>query len=366
MKHVESYFSSRAALLALIVIAAIGMPGRAAERRQVQYTQQPKEQAGQKPQVSNDEMQEAKKVDGAADAAGRLRAAADFVKKYPKSTLMDTIAKLVASKISETQDPNQVTSLCEQFLTIFKNTPQAKLIYSVEIDAYNKANKPDDALRVELKELDEDLAGLATQPNSDDLPLLTRVVSLAMELVKHNNGKYVGAIQQYGARAISLIEADKKPADLSDSQWADYKTRVLPQIYQSLGLVALMLQKDEDARLKLEKAVELNPSDAFSYYLLGTIADNEYQETYKKYKGMLPGAEQQATLKKALEQMDKTIDLFAHAVALSEGNQQTQALHDKALQDLQVYYNYRHKDKGSAGMQELINKYKKPASSSGA
>jgi tetratricopeptide (TPR) repeat protein len=365
MKQNQSFSIYRPALLALTIIACASLPGRSAASSPRQYPQQqPQNQAAPKPQTSNDELEDGKKVEAAADAASRLQAAGEFVKKYPKSNLMDTVAKLVAAKIAETPDPNQKAAFCETFLTLFQGTPQARVIYPIEIEAYSSANKPDDALRVEQRELDESLAGLASQQNPDDVQLLTRVVSLGIELVKRNNPKYVGPVQQYGAKAIQLIEADKKPADLSDSSWADYKTKVLPQIYQSLGLIALMLQKQDEAKPKLEKAIQLNPSDAFSYYLLGTISDNQYQATYQKYKGMTAGAEREATLNKALEQMDQTIDLFAHAVALSEGNPNTQALHDRAIQDLQLYYNFRHKDKGPAGMQELINKYKKPNAAS--
>jgi tetratricopeptide (TPR) repeat protein len=330
------------------------MPCWSGARPLLQYAQQqPQNQSGPKPQVSSDELQEGKKVEAAGDAAGRLQAAGEFVKKYPKSGLMDTLARMVAAKIADTEDPAQKANFCETFLTIFKGTPQAGLIYPIQVEAYIKANKADDALRV---------AGIAIKQNPGDVVLLSNIVSWGIEQIRQNNRNYVGPVQEYGAKAIELIEADKKPADLTDANWSDYKTKVLPQIYQSLGLVALMQEKNEEARPKLERAIQLNPSDAFSYYLLGSISDNEYQASYQKYKGMLPGADRDATLKKALEQMDKTIDLFAHAVGLSEGDPKTQALHDKALQDLQLYYNYRHKDKGAAGLQELINKYKKPGS----
>ena len=370
MKQTPSFSLRRLALFAMATIACASLPGSSGaaplvrlaqqypqqqSQQQQSQQQQPKEQAGARPQVSNDELQEGKKVEAANDATSRLQAAGEFVKKYPKSSLMDTVAKLVAAKIAETQDPAQKATFCETFLTVFKEPAQAKLIYPVEVEAYVKANKPNDALRV---------AGIALKENPDDVMLLSNMVSLGLEQIKRGDRNYVGPVQQYGAKAVELIEADKKPADLNDTSWADYKTKVLPQIYQSLGLVALMQEKSDEAKPKLEKAIQLNPSDAFSYYLLGSISDNEYQTSYQKYKGMLPGGDRDATLKKALEQMDQTIDLFAHAVALSEGNPQTQALHDKALQDLQLYYNYRHKDKGPAGMQELINKYKRPAASS--
>jgi tetratricopeptide (TPR) repeat protein len=357
MTQIETFPRRQPSLFALVLIAfatgsALAGPGS----RTAQYQQQTQPPAGAKSQVSNDELQEGKKVESAADAAGRLQAAAEFVKKYPKSSLMDTVAKLVAAKIVETQDSAQKAAFCETYLTVFKNTPQAKLIYGIEIEALIKSNKGDDALRV---------AGTALQQNPDDVQLLSNMVSWGIDQIKHGDRKFVEPVQRYGSKAIQLIEDNKKPADLSEQNWTDYKNTVLPQIYQSLGLVALMLEKGDEAKPLLLKAVQLNGSDAFSYYLLGTISDNEYQQTYQKYKGTLPGSERDATLKKALEQMDQTIDLFAHAVALSEGNPQNQPLHDRALKDLELYYNYRHKDKGPAGLQELINKYKKPTTSPG-
>src|SRR5262245_8919696 len=369
MKQIQSLSLHRHARFAMAMAACALLPGWSSAAPVMRYHQQypqqqsqqhPQQQAqepsGPKPQVSNDELQEAKKIEAASDAASRLQAAGEFLKKYPKSGLMDTAAKLVAAKIAETQDPAEKAAMCEKFLGVFKDPAQTKLIYPVQLEAHIKANKPDDALRV---------AGVALKQNPDDVMLLSNMVSLGIEQIKHGDRNYVGAVQQYGTKAIELIEADKKPADLSDSNWADYRTKILPQIYQSLGLVDLMQEKNEEARPKLEKAIQLNPADAVSYYLLGSISDIEYQASYQKYKGMLPGTDRDATLKKALDQMDKTIDLFAHAVALSEGNPQTQALHDKALQDLQLYYNYRHKDKGPTGMQDLINKYKRSGSSSG-
>jgi tetratricopeptide (TPR) repeat protein len=347
----------RPALFAIAIVACAAVPCWSGARPLLQYAQQqPQNQSGPKPQVSNDELQEGRKVEAANDAAGRLQAAGEFVKKYPKSSLMDAVANKVAAKIADTQDPAQKATFCETFLTIFKGTPQAAIIYPIQIEAYVKTNKPDDALRV---------AGAAIKQNPGDVVLLSNIVSWGIEQIRHGDKNYVGPVQEYGAKAIELIEADKKPADLTDANWSEYKTKILPQIYQSLGLVALMQEKDEEARPRLERAIQLNPSDAFSYYLLGSISDKEYQASYQKYKSMLPGGDRDATLKKALEQMEKTIDLFAHAVALSEGDPKTQALHDKALQDLQLYYNYLHKDKGPSGMQELINKYKKQGPSSG-
>ena len=51
------------------------------------------------------------------------------------------------------------------------------------------------------------------------------------------------------------------------------------------------------------------------------------------------------------------IDAYAHAVAVSEGNAALQPVRQQFMQDLEAYYKYRHNN-STAGMQELINKYK--------
>jgi hypothetical protein len=62
-------------------------------------------------------------------------------------------------------------------------------------------------------------------------------------------------------------------------------------------------------------------------------------------------------LKKAQGLMDAAIDAYAHAVAVSEGNAALQPVRQQFMQDLEAYYKYRHNN-SSAGMQELIDKYK--------
>src|SRR5215471_5138495 len=130
MKQIQSFSLHRLARFALAILACASLPCWSSASPMIRYLQQYSQQqsqepAGPKPQVSNDELQEGKKVEAATDAASRLQAAAEFVKKYPKSGLMDTVAKLVAGKIAETQDSAQKATFCETFLTVFKDTPQA-------------------------------------------------------------------------------------------------------------------------------------------------------------------------------------------------------------------------------------------------
>ena len=57
-----------------------------------------------------------------------------------------------------------------------------------------------------------------------------------------------------------MIETDKRPAGLEDAQWNEYKTKWLAQLYQSMGVGALMTRNPADAKVKLDKSVAINPS----------------------------------------------------------------------------------------------------------
>jgi hypothetical protein len=64
--------------------------------------------------------------------------------------------------------------------------------------------------------------------------------------------------------------------------------------------------------------------------------------------------------KKAEAKLDEVIELYARVVALTEGKEQFKPMRDQTIQDLTSYYKFRHNN-STTGMQELINKFKQPA-----
>jgi hypothetical protein len=154
-----------------------------------------------------------------------------------------------------------------------------------------------------------------------------------------------------------MIEADQK-GKLDDAQWSDYKTRWLPHLYQSMGIVSLVAGNAADAQAKLEKAAQLNPNEPFTFYLMGQVLNDSYQRMAQRYKTMQAGPAQDQLLKDIHAQLDKIIDLYAKVVALAEGNPDFKQLHDQTLQDLQSYYKYRHGG-STDGLRGLIDKQKK-------
>jgi tetratricopeptide (TPR) repeat protein len=299
-------------------------------------------------QASADEQKALAKVQSAATLAAKIEAAKEYVKKYPKGIERFKLVQYLGNELSKA-DPATQASTAETLVTLFNDPKETAIFNSILIDTYVKAGKADDAFRV---------GGPYLEKNPEDVAILTQLAIFGVEQAKRQNANFVQQSVTYGGKAIELIEADKMPEQIDATAWAEYKTKWLPQLYQSLGILAYMMKKQDDAKARFEKAVSLNPNEPFNYAMLGSLANEDYQKYAEQYKNLMAGPVKDEALKRAQAKLDEIIDLFAHAVGLSEGNPAYQSLHDAIMQDLQQYYQAR---KGSTnGLQDLINKYKKP------
>lgn len=350
MKSLFLSLARAVAMCAIVALIANGFSTSAQNYPSQQYPEPKTPEKKDKPAVSEGENNALKKVDAAADPTAKLQAASEFIKKYPKSTKRLDVAKVVAGRIATVEDPAQQIALAENFLTIFKEPAEAEVITPLLVDAYVKSNKLDDAFRVAT-------AYLEHHPN--DVPILTQMGIIGAEQLKRQNPKYAQQSQTYSTKAIELIEADKMPETMDAARWAEYKTRWLPQLHISLGLISYLSNNKAEAKTRLEKATSLNATDPVAFMLLGTIVNEEYQQIAQQHKTMMAGPLKDDTLKQAHQKMDQVIELYARTVALSAGNPQYQQLHDQVRQDLEAYYKYRHNG-STEGMQQLIDKYKKP------
>lgn len=304
------------------------------------------------PKLSEGELKAAKKVEAGVDAAARLQAADEFIKKYAKSEARQQIAQLVVAKIADVQDPAQRIMLFENFLKLFKEPTEVRDFTPFLVDEYVKANRLEDAFRVASSYLTN---------NTDDVSVRTQLAIAGTAQAQNNNPAFVKQSTEYGNQAIAMIEANKKPAAMTDAQWSDYRTQVLSQLYQATGLLTMVSGGDAAmAKTKLEKASSLNPMDPFSYALLGNLLNGEYQQLAEQYKTAPAGAGKDELLKKSQDKMDQIIDAYAHAIALSDGKPQYKSVHDQLRQDIEPYFKFRHND-STDGLQQLIDKYKTPA-----
>jgi hypothetical protein len=298
--------------------------------------------------LSGGESKAAEKIDKAADPAAKLKAAEEFLKKYPKSQIRAQIAEHVAARINGVSDPAQKLSLTENFLNIFTEASEADIITPVVIDAYLALGRTDDALELGARYLEK-------RPN--DIFILTQLALQGTIKTQSGDSKYLARSKQYGAKAIEMLEGNQKPASLDEAQWKAYKESWLPRLYQALGVLAMLGGDQTEALNKLQQADKLNPGDPGTIWMIGGIKNDEYQKTAREYKAMPASPAQNELLKKANAQIDEVIEIYARVVALTAGNPQYKQMHDQALSDLQSYYKYRHEGK-TDGMQQLIDKHK--------
>ena len=305
--------------------------------------------AGQ-PKVPEAEVAEARKVEAAPDAAARLAAAGEFLKKFPKSTLRPSVAQITAAKIAEVPDATQQITLIEQFRTAFNEPSEADLINQDLLDAYLKADRLADAFK---------LADASIDRMPDPVGAMIGLVNAGYKQMQQRKTEFVPQTARYAARVIETIEADKRPAALDTAVWTEYRTKQLPQLYRIHGLLLYASGDTAAAKARLQKAIALDPNDMFAYLVLGGLLNEDYQGLVVKYKAAT-GAPAADVLKQAQAVLDQVIDDYAHVIALSEGNTQYQQIREQVLQDLQADYKYRHN--GSLdGLQQLIDKYKPAA-----
>ena len=302
------------------------------------------------PKVSPDEQKMAQAIATAPDAAGKAKAAADFVRKYPKSSLRPMVAQQIADHIHQITDGAQKLALAQQFQTIFKEPAEEEMIMPDLLAGYAEAKRPDDAFTTGATYLGQ---------HPDSVSVLVELMIVATDQAKQKNGKFIPQGEQYGMHAIELIEADKKPASMGDPTWKAYKD-LLPGLYQSMGIIEMVKGDRAATQARLTKATELDPKDPFNYLLLSGTLNDDYQESAKRFQAMPEGPAKTAELQKILASLDRVIDSYAHFIALSEGVAQFASVRQQEMQDLENYYKYRHNN-STAGLQQLIDKYKPPA-----
>ena len=298
--------------------------------------------------VSEDEMKALNAINALPDPAAKLKAVGDFLKKYPKTPARTQIADTVASEIAKVKDPALAVSLGESALTMFSGDEETEMIRAVLLDSYVRAgNKSDDVFKLGSEILSKDPAEVHAH---------VQLTFTAANEVRKQNPKFVEQGLQSGLKSIELIEADKKPAKMEATNWASHKL-LLPQLYQQVAVLSLVSGKTEEARAKATKATALGPNDPTGFALLGMVVNGDYLNLAKNYKDMPEGKDKEATLKKLEGLLDEVIDAYAHAVALSVGKQEHQAMMQQLTQDLTSYYKYRH-NQSTEGLQQLIDKYK--------
>lgn len=330
----------KAFILAIALVAFINVVTFAQTPTATPKTQQSK--------LAPDEGKLVDKITAAPDPAGKLAAAGELIKKYPKTEIRSQVVLELANKIREVKDPAQKLTLAQQLQTMFKDPADEPTVMPVVVNALADANQLDQAFAT-----GSDF--LARYPES--IEVLVELVSIGTEQAKKQNAKFVDQSIRYGTQAIALAEANKKPAEFDDANWQQFKTTTVPSLHQSLGLLYMMKGASADAKAQYTKASQIAPADPFNFVMIAALLNEEYQAEAKAFQAMPSGAPKDAQLKKVRKALDDTIDAYAQAIARSEGNAALAQIRQQYLEDLEKYYKYRHND-STTGMQQLIDKHK--------
>lgn len=298
--------------------------------------------------LSDGERKAIEKINTATGAEAKLKAAQEYLKKNAKSQMRPRVATYLAEEITAVQDSNQRISLSKQYISTFNDEAEADLVRPSMIEALFSAKKFDDALSESSKHL-------ARMP--DDIIVLTQIAwagAVQTQLQAANSSLQQNALSS-AAKAVELMEGDKKPEKMTPENWTAYRNSWLPKLYQAQGLIYFYNNDRAKAKDNLEKSAGFDPYEPSVLLLLSDIANTEYQTIAQQYQA----EKKQALLDQALARLDETIDWLARAAAASEGNPQLQAMNQQVMDNLKSYYAFRHDGK-TDGLTELINKYKKP------
>ena len=299
--------------------------------------------------VPEAEIKAAKAIEAGVDVNAKFAAAEEFFKKYAASKVRPRVVQYLANQVYGVVDPNQKLTVAQRYLAVVSNPNEAKLVKPALIDAYLQLKRFDEAF-------DNGASYLAS--DAEDVQVRTMLAITGAELARSQNVKHIKASREYGAKAIELIEADKKAAGMDDETWLKEKA-MLPTLYQQMAVLSLVEQKTAEAQANLEKAATLNPADPFNHALLGSIINSQYQSIAQTVRGLPDGKSKDELLQKANALLDQVIERYARAAALATGKPQFQPLRDQVMPDLTTYYKYRHKN-SDQGLQQYIDGYKLP------
>jgi hypothetical protein len=287
-------------------------------------------------------------INSATDATAKLAAATEFVRKFPKSTSRLRVAQVVADEIGKMPNATEAIPLAEKAQTVFTaEDEQLDVMKPLLVFTYNRGRRIDDAFKV---------AGEILAKRPDDINVLVEMTGAGADQARQNNPKNAPQALQYGGKAIEMIEGNKKPATMSEADWANYKPR-LPQLYQQTAILNLVTNNLAEAKTRLTKATQIGTKDAYPFALLASIINEEYTKGASEYQTMPAGPQKQEALKRLEGLLDSIIDNYAHAAALATGKPEYQELLKQLMPDLTNYYKFRH-NQSTDGLQELIDKYK--------
>ncbi len=301
----------------------------------------------EQPKMSEAEQQAIAKINAAAGPDAKLKAGVEYLKKNSKAPSRPKVAGYLADEITNVNDPAQRLTLIAEFTKNFNQPAEVDMLKPAMIEALSRQSKFDEVISEGGKYLEK---------NPEDAVVNTLVAYAGANAVQRQptNADLAKNATAAGAKAVELMEADKKPEKMDATYWNNFRNAWLPRLYQSRGFVLFFTGDKTGAREQLEKSMGLDPYDGNTLLMLSNIQSEEYQALATKYQT----EKKSGQLDQALAKMDELVDMLARAAAAMEGDARFQQMYPQVMEQLKQYYGFRHNN-STDGMKELIEKYKK-------
>lgn len=244
----------------------------------------------------------------------------------------------------EVAGEEQISAYLKNFVSLYEKANRKDQITDL---VYNKKDFP--------KAFEVGKAVLADEP--ENLKVLIDLAYAGFASATAKNETFTADAVTYAKKAMQLIEAGKAP-----DKWEPYLGKDDALAYLNNIIGQLTVQKTpSDALPYLIKVAQYESKLKKLPFTYGTIAGayeaGEYAKLSAEYKACCEGKDETPQSKLALENInqviDRMIDAYARAVALSGTDPANQAAKKEWMDSLSTWYKYRH-NQSDAGMNEMI------------
>ncbi len=184
----------------------------------------------------------------------------------------------VAVTTDEYKEYQQITSqacsqtMIDQGLAFIEKTPKSQMcfpLYQNLVTAAIRLNDFEQAFVIGRK-------ALASYP--EHMLVMTQLATIASNQMLRGDSKYFVEGERFAHQGLELLKANKMPSGYLNVEWNSYKNNLLADVYQSLGIFALMNNCSLDAAQALTTATELNPNQPYTYFLLAKAQVQLYRD----------------------------------------------------------------------------------------
>ena len=182
--------------------------------------------------------------------------------RQPKAKSQEEFAAYL--KFMREPKPDEQIRLIEDFLLQYKDSELKEFAFQSATQAYQSKNDYDKVLTY---------GELTLVENENNLVALLVLASAIPERTGKNDAdrdEKLAEAEQYGKRALDLLQKLPQPANLTPGQWEQTKREAASTSHAALGMMNLIREDFEKAEAELKLAADLaSQPDPVTFYRLG-------------------------------------------------------------------------------------------------